>query len=74
MKNTILTMAGVTIVTLVFLLYQANLAVDSSEEEKFTMIELAYTEACLGNTISKAIIECKEDAYFYVQELKRLGW
>lgn len=74
MKNTLLVSASAVALALSFLLYQANLAVDAADDEKFSLVELAFTEACLENTVTKSVIECKENAYFYVQELKRGGF
>lgn len=73
MKNTMLLLTSVSILALVFLLYQANLAIDSSDDEKYTLVEIAYQDGCLEGG-EKGIPTCKTDAHFYLQELKNSGF
>lgn len=74
MKNIILVSVSVTAIMLAFLLREANIAIDASDEYTYQAIKDAFRDGCLQYSEGKSIIECSMDAEDYLRELRERGW
>jgi hypothetical protein len=74
MKNTLLVSASFTALVLAFLLREANLAIDASDDLTYRMVADAYTSACIYHSDSMGYFDCKPFADGYIQDIKARGW